>query len=261
MIIAVTRPRARRPIVVNVIQILPVQALGARLLEGGVALALPLHRAQLARLPIVGQVSGRAVRVPIGISLASGRVIVAAPRVRVIVRRILLARRVLLLVVVVVVVVRMRMMRMRMMIIVPQRGGGDGHVDSFRLPVRVPVPVPTHRDTVVVESALGQRVHVLIREIAGGRVRVQALLVVHYPVHGILPARLPHRAPPARPPRPVARDHGPPLHSSRRHRLWGHAVVVDRRFRLRVLDAVQRPRLLLLPFSLGCVRDKKRRPS
>lgn len=235
MIIAVTRPGAGRPIVVNVVQILPVQALGAGLLEGGVALALPLHGAQLARLPIVGQVPGRAVRVPIRITR---RVIVAARGV--IVGRVLLARGVIMVVVVVV---------------VPQRGGGDGHVDGLRLPVRV--PVPAHRDAVVVEGALGQRVHVLVGQVAGtGRVRVQALLMIHDPVHGVLPARLPHRTPPARPSRPVTRDHGPPLHPPGRHRFRGHAVVVDRRLRLRVLDTVQRPRLLLLPFSLGCVPDR-----
>lgn len=246
MIIAVTRPRARRPIVVNIVQVLPVQALGARLLERRVALPLPLHRAQLARLPIVGQVPGRrAVRVvPIRVT---GRVIVAV-RVTVVGPVVLTPRRVIVIVIVMMVVVVG-------MVAGPQRGGGDGHVDCLPvLPVRVPVPVPTHRDTVVVEGALGQRVHVLIGQVAGhvpGRVRVQALLMVHDPVHGILSPRrrLPRRRlpPPARPPRPVPRDHRPPLHPPGRHRFRRHPVVVDRRLRLRVLDAVQRPRLLLLP--------------
>lgn len=127
------------------------------------------------------------------------------------------------------------------------------------MPVGVSISVPGHGDPVVVERTLGQGVDVLVGEVAWGGVGVEALLVVHDTVHRVLPARLSHRAPAAGPACPVTRDHRPAFHSSRCHRLGGHAVVVHRWLRLRVLDAVQRPRLLFLPFSLHCGRETERK--
>ena len=111
MIITITRPGTGRSIIIDLVQVFPVQALRAGLLEGRVTLSLPLHRAQFTRLPIVGEVPGGAARVPIGIILVR-----AVAGVGVVVRRIL----------------------------VPQGGRGHSHVHGFRLPVRVPVPVPAH---------------------------------------------------------------------------------------------------------------------
>lgn len=84
MIVAVTGPGACRPIVVEIVQVLAVQTLGAGLLKSGIALTLPLHGTELTWLPIVGQVPGGAGRVPIGVVLVG---VVAC--VRVIVGRIL----------------------------------------------------------------------------------------------------------------------------------------------------------------------------
>lgn len=224
VIITITRPSTGRPIIIDLVQVFSVQALRAGLLEGRVTLSLPLHRTQFTRLPIVSEIPGRAASVPIRIILV--RVVAG---VRVVVRRIL----------------------------VPQSGRGNSHVHSFRLPVWVPIPVPAHWNSIVVEGTLGQRVHVLIGEIAHGRcVGIETLLMVHDPVHGILSAWLSHRTPSAGSPRPVARDYRSSFHSARRHRLRGYALVVNRRLRLRILDAVQGPWLLFLPFSLSCVANR-----
>lgn len=164
MIITVAGPGAGRPIIVQIVQVFAVQTLRAGLLECRVALSLPLHRIHFVRLPIIGEVPGGAAGVPVRIILV--RVVA---RVRIIVGRVL----------------------------VPKRGRRHGHVHGFRLPVRVPVSVPAHRDPVVIKGALGQRVDVLVSQIAGRGVSVQALLVVHDTVHGILSPRLPDRAPAA----------------------------------------------------------------
>lgn len=159
VVVTVARPGAGWSIIIQIFQVLSVQALGAGLLESRVALALPLHWIQLVRLPVVGEVPGGAGRVPVGVALIS---IVASVGV------------------------------IAGGLLVPECRRGHGHVDGLRLPVGVSVPVPAHRDTVVVERALGQRVDVLVGQVAGHRVGVQALLVIHDPVHWVLPPRLSH---------------------------------------------------------------------
>lgn len=254
VIITVARPSAGRPIAVELLQVLAVQTLRAGLLERGIALALPLHRAQLAggRLPIVGEVSRRAGDRVLLIPVASGRALArreAGRCVRVIVGGVL---------------VRRRWRR-------PQGRRRHRHVDCFRLPVpidgNVTFAVPAaDRDPVVVECpvTLRQRAHVLIRQAADAgtrtRVGVQVLLVVHDAVHRVLASGLAHRAASrAGASRAVPRDDGTSLHPTRRHRLRRHAaVVLDRRLRLGVLDAVQRPRLLLLSLSSYCRRNRER---
>lgn len=224
VIITITRPSTGRSIIIDLVQVFSVQALRAGLLEGRVTLSLPLHRTQFTRLPIISEIPSRAASIPIGIIL-----ICVIASVGVVVRRIL----------------------------VPQGGRGHSHVHSFRLPVRVSIPVPAHWNSIVVERTLGQRVHVLIGEIAYGRcIGIETFLMVHNPVHGILSAWLSHRTPSAGSPRPVARDHRSSLHSARRHRLRRYALVVNRGFWLRILDAVQGPWLLFLPFSLSCVVNR-----
>ena len=114
---------------------------------------------------------------------------------------------------------------------------------------------------------MGQRVQILIGQAADAwlRVRVDALLMVHDPVDRILPPGLPDRAPSTGPARTVARYNRASFHASRCHRLRRHAavVLVDpvglrrrwwQRLRLRVLDAVQWPRLLFLLPNLSCAQ-------
>lgn len=253
VVVTVAGPSACRPIAVELLQVLPVQTLRAGLLERGIALALPLHRTELAggRLPIVGEVAsgagGRVLLIPTSGRTLTGRK--TGRRVRVVVGGVLVRRR-----------------RRRR----PQGRRRHRHVDRFRLPVPVggvTFAVPAaDRDPVVVERAipLRQRAHVLIRQgadAARARVGVQVLLMVHDAVHRVLATGLTYRAAPrARTSRAVTRDHGTSLHPARRHRLRRHAaVILDRRLRLRVLDAVQRPRLLLLSLSSYCLEKQRER--
>lgn len=122
----------------------------------------------------------------------------------------------------------------------------------------IPLAIPMSRYPVVVEGPVGQRA--LADQRRG--VRVQALLLVHYPVDRVLhAARLPHRAMAdraIRASRAVARYHRASLDPPGRHRLGRNTVVLDHRgLRLRVLDAVQRPQLLLLLLlsNLRCMRE------
>lgn len=237
MIIAVARPGAGRPITVQLLHVLAVQALCAGPLEGGIALALPLHRAELALLglPIVGEIAGGGAGrvVPVGRALRriAGGVGVAVGGVL-------------------------------LLLLGPQRRRRHRYVHRLRLPVGIAVAVPADRrgDTVVVERArLRERVDVLIRQLADGRgVGVQVLLVVHDAIHRVLAPRLTHRATSAGTAHTVARDHGASLDPARRHRLRRHAVVLHRRLQLRELDAVQRPRLLLPSLSSYCRRNRTR---
>lgn len=201
VVVAITGPGAGRAIAVELLHVLAVQALRTGLLERGITLTLPLHRADLAgRLPIVREIasgaSGR-VRVPTGgralTSWKTGR------RVRVIVGGVLVSRR-------------------------PQGWRRYRHVHRFRLPapIGVPIAIPADRDPIVIDCAMRQRVHVLIRQVpdAGrARVGVQALLVIHDAVHRILATRLTHRAASrARAARAVPRDHGTSFDPAWRHR-------------------------------------------
>lgn len=204
VVITVAGSSASWPIAVQLLHVLAVQALRAGLLERGVALALPLHRVQLAgrRLPVIGEIAGgaggRMLVIPTSGRALSGRE--AGRGIRVVVGGVLGGWR-------------------------PQGRRRHRHVHRLRLPVPfgVPLAVPADRDPVVVERTLRQRADVLIRQVADARcnrVRVQALLVVHYTVHRVLAARLAYRAAPrAGTPCAIPRDHGTSLHSARSHRL------------------------------------------
>lgn len=223
VIVAVARSRAGRSVPVEILHILAVEALRAGLLEGRIALALPLHRTQLVVLPIVGQVPRRAC--------ASDRA------ARLPVRRILICK-----------INCVRVIRIR----IPESRRRDRHVHSFRLPIRISVTVPSARYPVVVQGRLRQRVHVLIRQRTRRRVRVEALLLLHYPIDRIFPSRLANGTTTTGASRAVARYDRATLHPPRRHRFRRHAVVLDRHLGLGILYAVERTLLLLPLLSLYC---------
>lgn len=111
VIIAVARSRAGRPVPVQIVEILAGQALRAGLLEGGIALALPLHRIYFRRLrlPIVGELPGGATHaVPRGWHILTG--IVGGVRDE------------------------------ALLIVAPQRGHGHRHCHSFGRPVVATLP-------------------------------------------------------------------------------------------------------------------------
>lgn len=113
------------------------------------------------------------------------------------------------------------------------------------------------RNTVVVEGAMAQRVHVVVCQgCYRGAVGVQTFLVVHYPIDGVFPPALTYRAASTRPPSAVPGYDRASLDPSGGHRLRRHTVVVNHRWlRLWVLNTVQRTRLFFLLSSLRWEAD------